>query len=201
MVPAEPESDLAHAPHMIAKLGLNHHDRGLNVAPLVIVREELLPVKREVVEHLLPRTTPVSTCRGLLEGYVGRRIDGRDRLKILGTGIAFVGQDFIHLKVFGSLVNQGWQKWCVASVLPVNLYGCDYVGFYPAHDVSLDPIMLLPNNAILFVKPASETGGHKASRIHGEVSFDGFERQCALDNQVHQYGCQIGILKVVKMLL
>ncbi len=33
------------APHVVTELCLNHHDRGFNIAPFVVVLEELLTIE------------------------------------------------------------------------------------------------------------------------------------------------------------
>ena len=43
------------APHVIAKLRLDHAEGALDVGPLVIVPQELLAVEGKVVKHLLPQ--------------------------------------------------------------------------------------------------------------------------------------------------
>jgi hypothetical protein len=42
------------AANVIAELGLDHRERGLHVAPLVVVTQEFFPVELEVVIHLAP---------------------------------------------------------------------------------------------------------------------------------------------------
>ena len=42
------------AAHIVSELRLDHAERALNVATLVIVRQEILATEAEVMEHLLP---------------------------------------------------------------------------------------------------------------------------------------------------
>ena len=42
------------AAHIVSELRLDHAERALNVAALMIVRQKILAAKAEVMEHLLP---------------------------------------------------------------------------------------------------------------------------------------------------
>ncbi len=44
--------DIGLASHVIAEFCLNHHDRGFNIAAIVVVGEKLFAIEREVVKHL-----------------------------------------------------------------------------------------------------------------------------------------------------
>lgn len=65
------------APHVVAELSLNHHHRGLDIAPLAVMPEELLPIEREVMKHLFPSSTMDGSALGAsrigLEWNVGTR--------------------------------------------------------------------------------------------------------------------------------
>lgn len=57
-----------------------------------------------------------------------------------------------------------WKKWirhCCA---------CD-IGFDSAHDMALDPIMLLENFAVLVIERAGETGSRETRGVSGEIAF------------------------------
>lgn len=66
-----------------------------------------------------------------------------------------------------------------------------------AHDMNLDPIMLLFYNPLVVVKPAGEVASSKAGRVRRKISFHGFERQDALDNQFFKHRSQFWPLQVV----
>ncbi len=189
------------APHVVAELGLNHHDRGFNVAALVVVREELFPIQREVVKHFLPNAATVHAGRSLFERNVSCGIDREHGFQITNAGIPFVSQDLVDLKMLRSLVNQRRQQRGIVGMLPLNLYRRNHVRFDAAHDVRLNPIVLLFDHAVFLIKPASEAGSHETRRIHSEVSFNSLERQGAPRNQASQDWRQIGILKIVENLL
>jgi len=126
------------APNVIAELDLNHHYRGFDVARFMVMLEELLSVERKIMEHLLPSTATICTSRGLLEGDVGRRIDGEHGFQITNAGIPFVSQDLVDLKMLRGLVNQRRQQRGIVRVLPLNFNCRNDIRFDTAHDGSLN---------------------------------------------------------------
>ena len=80
----------------------------------------------------------------------------------------------------------------------VNLHGGNDVRFDADHDVSLYPIVLFPNLAVLVIEPTRESASSEAGRIDGKISFNGLQRQAAFGNQALQHSGQIGILERIR---
>lgn len=72
-------ANIAFTPHGIPELRLNHAEGGLHIRPLVVVREELLPIVHEIVVHLCPDIVFLGHRRVDLEGDKrhGIRFGGR----------------------------------------------------------------------------------------------------------------------------
>jgi hypothetical protein len=67
------------------------------------------------------------------------------------------------------------------------------VGFNAAHNVALDPIVLLFHNPVPMVKPSCEMAGRKSRRIPGKIQFDRFEWKAALSDERLQYGSEFRV--------
>ena len=80
----------------------------------------------------------------------------------------------------------------------MNLHSRYNVRLDSAHEMALHPIVVLSHLPVLVVKPANETRGSEAGRIHCEVCLDGTEGQAALRDEFLQDGSQVGILKVIE---
>ena len=76
-------------PHMVTKLGLDHRECRFHIGPLVIVPQELLPVEREVVKHLLPEPTRFAGMDALERNIRGGPIAG-NHVRIVDAGIALI---------------------------------------------------------------------------------------------------------------
>ena len=95
------------APHMIAKLRLDHGEGRLDVGPLVIVPQELLPVEGEIVKHLLPEATSFPAVNAF-ERNEGRGPMLSNNVRVFHAGLPLIGRDFPHVEVRGCRVHEVW---------------------------------------------------------------------------------------------
>jgi hypothetical protein len=98
-----------------SKLGLDHVKRGLDVRPLMVVREELLAVIGEKLVHptpQLPASLSDATVSGLaaiapsgvvvrLEGYQRKRTRANDSVEVGVADVALVGSDSLDVETLG----------------------------------------------------------------------------------------------------
>jgi len=180
----------------ISELTLHHGERGLDVAALVIVLQKLIAPELEVMIHPLPRPTAIPPMMGS-ERDERRSSKCGDSLCIALTGIALVRRDFGDLKVPSSGVGQSRENNRIVCVPSKNFYSGNDVRFRADHQVTLNPIVLLPNLSVLMVKPAGETASSEARRISGKISFNGLQRQAGFSDELLQDARQVRILKVV----
>ena len=181
----------------ISEFPFHHAKRRFDVAAFVVVLQELRAPERKVMVHLLPRSPAVASVMGC-EGDKRRGSRVGDGRGIRLTGIPLVRRDFGHLEILrGSFYHSGEQRRIV-SVPVVNLHSRYNVRLDSAHEMALHPIVVLSHLPVLVVKPANETRGSEAGRIHCEVCLDGTEGQAALRDEFLQDGSQVGILKVIE---
>ena len=181
----------------VSEFPFHHGERRFYVAPLVVVLQELRPLELEVMIHLLPRSPAVSSvvrsegderCSANLGNGFGIRF----------AGVSLVSRDFGHLKVLRGCFNHRGKQRRIVRIAVVNLYRRHDVRFDSAHEMALNPIVLLPHLSVLVVKPSDIAAGREARRIDGEVRLYRPKRQTALRNQGLQDRSQFGILKVVE---
>lgn len=121
------------APNVVAEFGLNHHHGRFNVAALVIVREKLLSVEREVMEHLLPRRAlAMHPCCVGFERDVRSCVQGDDSLKVLRGDVSPVSQDLLDVEVFSGLGHQCRKYRSVIRLSVTDFDSSDNVRFHPA---------------------------------------------------------------------
>ena len=172
-------SNVRLATQAVPKLAFHHAERGFNIGPLVVVLQRVIPPALKVVVHLRPRSAAIpAMARG--KGDIRSRAKFRNRIGVCPRSVTFVRRDFRNLKVFRRGCYQSGQHFGIARVPTMDFNGGHDIGFHPAHDVALNPIMLLLDDSILMVKPASEVAGGKAGRVYGKIRFHGFQKQTAL---------------------
>jgi len=124
----------------VSKLALYHGERRFNIAPLVVVLQELRPLELEVVIHLLPRSTAVAAMmRG--EGNEWRSTNLSNRVRVALAGVSLVGGDFGHLEISGGSFNHRWEQRRIIGVPVVNLYSGNDICFGATYDVALYPVV------------------------------------------------------------
>lgn len=181
----------------IPKLPLHHRERRLDIRPLVVVRQKLLAPEHEVVVHVAPHPAAlpfVMVCKR----NVWCSAQDRDRVHIGAARISLVGRDFGYAKVLRCRFQKRRQLTGIARVPLANFDCRNDVSLDPAHQVALDPIVLLPNFAVLVVKPASESGRSETAGIDGKVYLNGFQGQAALGYQAPENWGKVGIFKIAE---
>lgn len=117
--------------------------------------------------------------------------------KISGSDVGFVGGDFRHAKAaFGCLINERLEVGVVISMLLTHFYTRYYIRLHSAHQMDLDPRMLLYFSTIFHVKPSRELPRSKARTINRKVSFNTLERHAAIGDELLQVGSQQLVLKI-----
>ena len=149
------------APHVIAKLRLDHAEGAFDVGPLVIVPQELQAVEGKVVKHLLPEP-PGSPAMDALEGDVGRGPMASDDVRVVHAGIALVGGDFPHVEMLRRGGHEVRQELRITRVFLPDFHSRDHIRFDATHQMDLDPLVLLAHDTILVIEPANKAGGGKA---------------------------------------
>ena len=148
------------------------------------------------MKHLRPRSIAApDVVRS--EGNIRSRPDASDCVRVFPRSISFISGDFGDLKILRSRIDQSRKHFNVARKSAANLNGSHDIRFDSAHQMALDPIVLLFNRAVFVVKPTGKTASREARRIGSEIGLYRFERQAALSNQGAENGGQIGILKIV----
>jgi hypothetical protein len=84
---------------------IDHGEGRLDVGPLVIVPQELLPVEGEIVKHLLPEATSFPAVNAF-ERNVGRGPMLSNNVRVVHAGVPFIGRDFPHVEVRGCRVHE-----------------------------------------------------------------------------------------------
>jgi hypothetical protein len=181
----------------VAELPLHHRKGRFDIRPLVIVGKEILPVEHEVVVHVPPHTPAVSLVM-VSKRDVGSRAQNRNGVRVHAAGVSLVSGDFGDSEVLSRRVQQWGQHRGVSRMAFVNLDCGDDIGFDSAHEMALDPIVLLPNLSVLMVKPASESGRSKPAGIYRKIDFHRFQRQAAFRYEVAENRRQIGVLQIVE---
>lgn len=99
-----------------AELPLQHRERGFHVRPLVVVRQELLPVELVKVKHLAPGIAAVLRNAASLERDIRHRADGSGGFHVPLAQIAFVGGDFRYLEPLRGLFQERRELRVVANL-------------------------------------------------------------------------------------
>ena len=103
-----------------SKLGLNHVEGGLDIRPLMVVREELLAVIGEKLVHPTPqlpaslsdatvsRLAPIAASGVVvrLEGYQRKRTRANDSVEVGVADIALVGRDGLDVETLGGRLKE-----------------------------------------------------------------------------------------------
>jgi len=129
----------------------------------VVVLHELITVKLEVVEHLLPDSRTASSyssvflernvCLAAFVGYC---------LEIEPRGIGHIRRDLIDRESLRGLSDKRPELRGVVAMGISDCHGCDHVGFYACAKVSLNPLVLFLL-AVFRSMISIELGGPKSS--------------------------------------
>ena len=182
----------------IAEFSLHHRERGFNVRPLVVVLQKLFALELKVMERFVPNAAPIVASGVRLESNERLGSDAFNGLKVRPRGVSPISRHFGDLKVLCRGINKRGEQRRVIGVPTMNLDGGNDVRFDAAHNVALDPIVLLLNNTVLVVKPSREMTGGETRRIDGKIRLNRPQRQRTLFNQFVKNGRQFRVLKVVR---
>lgn len=187
---------VALAAKIVSEFPLHHGKRGFDVRPFVVMLHKFLAPELKVVKHLLP-STAAQTFH-----MIGQR-DERystslgNRVHVGFAGVPFVRRNLSNLEVLGRSVEQSGKHLGISRIPPKNFHSRHHVRFNSDHDVTFNPIVLLPNLAVLVVEPAMEAASGETRRIGSEVGFNGLQGQTRLDDAALEQRSQFRPLKVV----
>lgn len=145
----------------MTKLPLDHAKRRLDVAALVVVRNEIFTAIHEVAEHLAPRAAAARPAVPALAGVRALERDER-RPGVAGDGVSvhhgpvsLVCRDFTDWEGPRRGVDQSGKLRAVVCVGAMNLDSRHHVSLDAAHEVHLDPCVLPTWRAVLVIEPHS----------------------------------------------
>src|ERR1019366_6094635 len=181
----------------VAKLPLHHAKCGLDVRALVVVLQELLFAKHEVMEHLLERSASFTRCRPLERDKWGAA-SLRDHIGVGQATVSLISRNLRDGKVLRGRFHHRGKRQRIVRVHLLNVDSGYDVGFNSAHEMALNPILLDVLFAILHIMPAGKPRGCKAGRIDREAGFHAAERQTALLDKAAQNGGHGRVFKVIE---
>src|ERR1700730_2872992 len=132
------------APQAVSELAFHHGECGFNVTALVVVLQELIAPELKVVIHLFPCSAAVPTVMGR-KSKIRHGSHAGNRFHVHSACVALICRDLRDLKVLRGAANQSRKHGRIVSVPTVNLDSRNDVRLGSDHQVTLDPIMLLPN--------------------------------------------------------
>ena len=187
-------------PNRSPKLSLYHAECGFDIRPLVIVLQETVSIEVVEVPHSVPQPIELMmvvshASRVHLEGDIGCATNGLNGMEITPIRISLISRDLVNIERLGGLGYQSRELGCISRFIGCSLDTGDNVGFDTAHQVSLNPILMAANLAPFVVEPASIGAGGEARGINGKISFDCFQRACALLNKSLEKRSQFGIFQ------
>src|SRR5438093_4281955 len=189
---------LALAPERVAKLPLDHAERGLDVRSLVVVGQELVAAVHEIAEHLFPGPEPAAPGGVRLERDERLTADPRDSVGVANAAVRLVGGYLTDGEILGGGVHERGQLLGVGRVLVVNLDGRRHVRLDAAHDVRLHPRMLTADAAVLVIEPGFKAASGEARGVDGEINLNSRKRAAALCDQRTEDRGQLWIFERVQ---
>lgn len=170
---------IALGPQRRAELALYDRERRLDVGPLVVMRQELSAVEREVVVHPGPDRIPRRLDGARLKRYERRPAQVLDQFHVRASEVRLVNRDLSDGEMLRGGVDQGLEEPVVVDRVAGYVHAGHDVGL-DAHDqMRLEPLALLLLDAVLTVESAPECAGREARRAYREVRLDRLERQTA----------------------
>ena len=170
------------AANRIAEFSFDHAESRLNIAPLMVSRQKLIPMQIEIMEHLVPDA--IARRRGIaLERNERSSARVRNRLEVAFAEIAQARRDFVDREVLFGGFEHWRQQRSVIAVLLVNLDGRNGVRFHTRHNMRLDPGSLELVFAEFVVVPSLESTTGESRRVASEIRFENLERNGRLDHK------------------
>src|SRR6202023_2542060 len=118
----------------VAELPLDGGESRFDIAPFVVVGQELLPPVLEVMEHLLEQATYPARCVALERDVPGPAAVGY-RLEVLVAGVSLVCGDFLDREILFCRLDQWGELRGVRRVLVENPNRRHHVGFHADRDM------------------------------------------------------------------
>lgn len=181
------------APQGNSELCLDHVERRLYVAALVVALHEFLGVVAIQVKHLFPEIA-LSSPMGVLIMYllrpksptplavrlernVGHRVIVYYRLQVLGRQIGLICANFLHCEVLSSCLNQSLELGRVSEIAVSDFNRRNDVRFYPAHDMAFDKTAFLNQMRVCVFggHPLDKARSRKATTINREVRLNSLQ--------------------------
>lgn len=198
----------------ITKLALNHGERSLNVAALVIPLQKPFMVEAVIMIHASPQFTLFPPLDLLIERLpfclsplrrtislkrnVGHRVVVCYDLEVICRQVSFVRRHFLHREITPGRFNKPLEERAIAREAIADFDSGNDVSFDAAHQMHLNPFALTHQVLIgvFSLRPTKEATSRKPGRINREVRFNRLQRQTARFNQRLQNGSQRGVFKV-----
>src|SRR5437764_688618 len=120
------------APQSVSEFPLEHTERALYIAALVVVLQKLFPLELEVVEHLLQQHRCLSSCVAL-EGDKWRSVVGCYGSNIGLTPVGSISRYLRDRKCLSRSVHQPRQYRTVARVFLSDFYSGNDIRFDSAN--------------------------------------------------------------------
>ena len=143
----------------VAKLRLDHVERGFDVGSFVIALHEAFLIVGIEVEHSFPNRRVVLASRAVrLESDERLRVMVCYYLQIVARQIGFVRAHLGHREVASGCLNQSRELRTIVSIGFRDFDAGNDVGFDSAHQVNLDPVMPIHERlvAVLCFDPLNE---------------------------------------------
>lgn len=124
------------------------------------------------MKHLLPQP-PGRPAMNALERNVGGGSMAGNHLIVVDAAVAFVSGYFSYVEVCSRGVHEVRKELRITGILLADFNRRHHVRFHTAHQMDLDPGMLLPHDAVFMIHPPDKaTGGE--SRILLPIKTWGF---------------------------
>ena len=128
-------------PDRSTKLTLQHRERAFDIRPLVMVRQELLPVELEVVVHLRPDLASVVRDGSRLERDIRGGPQGINQLHVSLAQVALVGRHFGKLKPLCRAFHQSSELRKIADFGCRDFNAGNNVRSHSRHQMHFEPLM------------------------------------------------------------
>ena len=100
--------------------------------------------------------------------------------------VRLISRDFNNLEVPGGLLQKRDEIGRVVGFPATHVHAGNNMGVHAAHQMYLDPFTVVDFPPVLLVVPSNEAGRGEATRVNGELSLYGFERETAYSDQVFE---------------
>jgi len=201
-----------------AEFSLDHTERSLDIAALVVLLEKPLLVEFIVMIHPPPKSGLALDSRAPILRFLWLEASGPLRnavalkrnvrhglmvhngLEICRRQVSLISGDFGHCEIAACRFNQPLEERAIISKAIRNLNRRDDVRFHAADQMDLDPITFghEPLVAILRINPFDKAASRKARRVNGKIGLDRLQGQAAFFNESFEQRCQRSVFQVAR---